>query len=138
MADEIGSTRDSLLKFLKYLNQAGLVLRVDKEGEELKYLTKPDRLLLNNSNLITSISSGYTPRGSILETFLINQLQYDHKVQLSDNGNILIDGQYQFEMAWAVKSGRKSNRQSDAYSVCDGLDYQTGTRIPLWMFGFLY
>ena len=75
MAEEMGSPRDSLLKFLKYLQHAGLVRRVDKQGEELKYLTKPDRLLLNNSNLIAAISSGYTPRETVLETFLINQLQ---------------------------------------------------------------
>ena len=138
IAKEASTTRDSLLKFFKFLHQAGLINMIAGEGEKINFHSKPDRLYLNNSNLVEAISPGYCRKEDILETFLLNQLQYAHLVQLSDDGGFLVDGKYRFQLSWQRKTSTRVGRPTDDYTIVEGLEYQTGTKIPLWMFGFLY
>ncbi len=138
LAAESGTTRDSLLKFLKYMHQADLISWITRVGEDLNYLNKPELMCLNNSNLVAAVSPGNPGREAMLETFLISQMQIGHRVNLTKEGNLLIDDKYSFSLSWKQKGNRRVGLKNDGYTLCDGLDYQTGTRIPLWMLGFLY
>lgn len=135
LADEIGTTRDSLLKFLKYLHRAGIIGWLTKGHEDVNYFNKPDRLLMNNSCLIAALSPDLPSRDSLLETFLHNQLRLAHQVNLTSSGSYMIDLEYEFEMGWG-RNKRKS--KSQAYMVSADAESASGNLIPLWMFGFLY
>jgi len=133
LAVECGTTRDSLLKFLSYLHQGGLISWLTRAGEKINYMNKPGRLLLNNSNLLDAVMPGISLPEDFYETFLVNQLHYDHSIEIKKPGKFLIDGEYTFELQWQGNA-----LPGDGYTICEGLEYQAGTRIPLWMFGFLY
>ncbi len=100
--------------------------------------TKPRRLYMNNSNLVSSISQNQDNRIELNETFLVNQLSIKHRTDISGDGTLIVDGEYNFRMEWLKGASRKSIPNSDYYSINEGIDFQSGTRIPLWMFGFLY
>lgn len=138
LADEIGTTRDSLLKFLKYLHKAGMIGWLTKGHEDVNYLNKPDRLLMNNSCLIAALSPDLPSRESLLETFLHNQLRLVHQVNLTTKGSYLMDLEYEFEMEWMEGGSNKGKSKSRAYVVSTDAESASGNVIPLWMFGFLH
>jgi len=138
LADEVGTTRDSLLKFLKYLHKAGMIGWLTKGHEDVNYLNKPDRLLMNNSCLIAALSPDLPSRESLLETFLQNQLRLAHQVNLTSRGSYLMDLEYEFEMEWMVGGSNKVKSKSRAYMVSPDAESASGNVIPLWMFGFLH
>ncbi len=134
LAELTGTTRDSLLKFISFLIDAGLVISI--VGKDAS--TKPRRLYMNNSNLVNSINQNQDNTGKLHETFLINQLSLKHRIDISGDGTLIVDGEYNFRMEWLKGASRKSIPNNDYYSINEGIDFQSGTRIPLWMFGFLY
>ncbi|MEA1981453.1 MAG: AAA family ATPase [candidate division Zixibacteria bacterium] len=138
LADEVGTTRDSLLKFLKYLHRAGMIGWLTKGHEDVNYFNKPDRLLMSNSCLIAALSPDLPSRESLLETFLHNQLRLAHQVNLTSRGSYLMDLEYEFEMEWMTGGSNKGKSKSQAYVVSPEAESASGNVIPLWMFGFLY
>lgn len=138
LAIETGTTRDSLLKFLKYLHQAGMIGWLTKGHEDVNYYNKPDRLLMNNSCLIAALSPDLPSRDCLLETFLHNQLRIAHQINMTNRGSYLIDLEYEFEMEWMVEGSNKGKSKSQAYMVSADAESATGNVLPLWMFGFLY
>jgi hypothetical protein len=136
LAREIGTTRDSLLRFINYSESAGLLKKV-YHPDNGRPQGKPRMLYLNNSNFIYALSLGPVPVANLYETFLVNQLSYSHEVSVFDEATIVIDGEFRFHLAW--KNNKTERRKSDAdYSIEPNLESQDGTNIPIWMFGFLY
>ncbi len=138
LADSCGTTRDSLLKFLTYLFEARIIISVKNCKDGASYSTKPNRLFLNNSNLIQAICLTPQLSPAVYETFLMNQLQYNHKVHSTNEGVLIVDDEYPFDLEWRTISSKKYISYGESYSINEGIDSQIGTRIPLWMFGFLY
>ena len=93
---------------------------------------------MNNSNLINAIRQNQDKTDILYETFLINQLSNKHQTDVSGDGTLVVDGEYHFTMEWIKGTSRKSIANTEYYSINEGIDFQSGTRIPLWMFGFLY
>jgi hypothetical protein len=55
-----------------------------------------------------------------------------------NEGVLIVDDEYFFDLAWRKISTRKNISYGESYIINEGIDSQIGTRIPLWMFGFLY
>lgn len=136
MALACQTTRDSLLKFLKYLHKAGLVGWVTREGEDVNFLNKPDCLCLNDSNLLVALALQAPDQRAVYETFLVHQLKLKHQVHQSGNTSYLVDFDYRFELSWNQAEGNLSANNS--YLIVDQAERKAGNRIPLWMLGFLY
>lgn len=66
---DVGDER-TLKAYIKYLEDAGIILTVSKSGRGLRELEKPEKIYLNNPNLIYAISS-HTPVniGNLREPF---------------------------------------------------------------------
>ncbi|MGM9750084.1 MAG: hypothetical protein ACI3ZH_03605 [Candidatus Cryptobacteroides sp.] len=47
-------------------------------------------------------------------------------------------GKYLFEVGGAGKSFEQIKDEPDSFLAVDGTEVGTGSRIPLWLFGFLY
>jgi len=138
LARQIGTTRDSLLKYLFYLEKSEIVNWLTRDTFGINYLNKPDKLYLQNSNLMFALSRQKPNTGSIRETFFLNQLKVKHKANYTEKGDFLIDDKYYFEIGGAGKSSRQIQEISDSYLVVDHIEYPYKNRIPLWLFGFLY
>jgi hypothetical protein len=76
--------------------------------------------------------------GSLRETFFMNQLEYEHNVEYTDEGDFLVDGRYVFEIGGKSKNDLQICGIANAYVAADNLEYGHSNVIPLWMFGLLY
>lgn len=136
MADWAGTTRDSLLKFLKYLHKAGLIAWVTSGNGDINYLNKPARLFLGHPNLMFATAGKDPDRAIVLESFLHHQLRLEHQVNLISGGRYLVDLEFEFIMGWTGKP--LGSYDKNQYELVDGLEKKIGARVPLWMMGFLY
>ena len=60
-------------------------------------MAKPDKIYLNNNNLMYALQPGLVNPGTIRETFFQNQLSVKHKVDLPQKGDFIVDDNYIFE-----------------------------------------
>ena len=138
LAAQIGTTRDSLLKYLSLLHNAHIITWLSSSTSGLNFLNKPDKLYLQNPNIAFALSDN-TNTGTIRETFLLSQLLVEHKVNYPKiSGDFLVNNQLLFEVGGKNKSKKQIQGIKDAYIVADDIEVGYGNRIPLWLFGFMY
>ncbi len=135
---DVGDER-TLKTYLKYLEDAGIILTVSKSGRGLRELEKPEKIYLNNPNLSHAIA-GQSPaeKGNIRETFFINMTHTLHKVTAHEQGGFFLDGKYAFEIGGKNKGTAQIRKVKNAFLAVDNIEIGVGNRIPLWLFGFLY
>lgn len=139
LAERIGINRQTLLTYLHYLEEASLTRGLYKDAQGISALQKPDKLFLENTNLMYLLCGADTDRGNARETFLANQLGFEHRIEFPETGDFLVDGAYVIEVGGKNKTARqlKSAREA-AYIAADDIEHGDGNKIPLWLFGFLY
>jgi uncharacterized protein len=135
---DIGDER-TLKTYLKYLEDAGVILTVSKNGRGLRSLGKPEKIYLNNPNLIQAlVGSSQTNRGTIRETFFLNMIQNLYEVSLPARGDFRVGEKYTFEVGGRKKTFEQIKDLPDSYLAVDDLEVGIRNRIPIWLFGFLY
>lgn len=129
--------RNTLLKLLDILDQAKLIKLLKSGTKGISYLQKPEKIYLENTNLIHLFAQNKPNIGSLRETFFFNQLNYEHQVATSRFGDFMVDDQYTFEIGGPSKGLKQIKGIPLSYLA---LDIKAGTNksIPLWLFGFLY
>jgi predicted AAA+ superfamily ATPase len=138
LAKQIGTTRDSLLKYLYLLHKAHIVRWISKEAWGINFMNKPDKLYLDNTNIAYALNYDTVNIGSIRETFFVNQISVNHKLIYSKNGDFLVDDKFTFEVGGKNKTAKQIQGIDNAYLVQDDIEFGSKGRIPLWMFGFIY
>ena len=138
LSERIGITRNSLLVYLDALHDSRLTMSLQKEGSGISRLQKPDKLFLENPNLMYALASNQADKGNLRETFFANQLRYHHKVNISKESDFLIDHRFTFEIGGKGKGKQQIAGLENAYVAADDIEYGMGNKIPLWLFGFLY
>jgi uncharacterized protein len=133
-----GVTRDTLIKYLSYLEKAQLILLLRNNTSGISRMAKPDKIYLNNANLLYALSPTSVNPGTIRETFFYNQVSAIHKVALPKSADFIVDNKYTFEIGEKNKAKKQIAGIKNAYIVSDNIEYGFKNRIPLWMFGFLY
>lgn len=137
----IGIERLTTLKYMKYLEEAGLIRRLYTELDSVSDLQKPDKVLLDNSNLIYALSGRDPEIGTVRETFFCNQLSSaGHRVEYGGlkTGDFRLDGGPVVEVGGADKTLRQVRKEEDGYVAADDIESPVFRKIPLWAFGFLY
>jgi predicted AAA+ superfamily ATPase len=133
LSSDIDTSRATVMNYIKYLKDARLVNLLYPENEE--FPKKPEKVYLQNPNLLYATRMINVDRQALMETFFYNQIHKDYKVNASDkNGHFLIDGRCHFSV------GQKINGKfnPDMYYAIDGVETGELKVIPLWLFGFLY
>jgi predicted AAA+ superfamily ATPase len=138
LSNKIGVTRNTLVEYLRHLNDVNLLNSVNKNSFGVSLLQKPDKIFLENSNLSYALGNGIADVGNVRETFFLNQLNNDHKVTYPEKGDFLIDETYLFEVGGKNKTNKQLKNSENSYLAIDDLEISIGTKIPLWLFGFLY
>lgn len=138
LAERIGIERNTLLKYLHFLEKAAIVRFLDSEGKGISILQKPDKIYLENTNISYALAPGNVDIGNLRETFFFNQTSKNHLVQYTDQGDFRIDGQYVFEVGGRNKTAGQIKGIANAWLAVDQIETGIGNRIPLWLFGFLY
>lgn len=135
---ELETDRIQGLKILQALERAGLMGLVSDESATLKNLSRPDKIYLNNTNLMFALSRD-VEIGCVRETFFLNQLRaarYD--VTYPKTGDFMVEGKFLFEVGGPGKTFEQIKDIPDSFVANDGVETTRGNKIPLWLFGFLY
>ena len=132
-------SRNSLLQYLQYLADARLINLLYSDVNSVKRLQKPDKIYLDNPNLLYALSSSQVNEGTLREVFFVNQLSVNHTVEYSKTAaDFTIDHQYTIEVGGHSKDGRQIASVADSFIAAADEEYVLGNKIPLWLFGFLY
>lgn len=138
LSEKVGLSRNMLVKSIKILERAGLVNELYKDISGIGVLTKPEKLYLNNSNLMYALAQENTKTGNVRETFFLNQFKGLHKINLSETADFLIDKTLTFEVGGKSKSKKQIAQTKDAFIAKDNIEIGFGNIIPIWLFGFMY
>jgi len=134
----IGVSRQTLIGYLQFLHRARLLNLIYSDEGSVKRLQKPDKIYLENPNLMEVLSLSSVNRGTLCETFLVSQLLHAHRVEYAPLGDFLVDGRYTIEVGGSNKDGKQIANIADAYIASDNIESAYGNKIPLWAFGCLY
>lgn len=138
LAAKIGISRQTLLIYLKYLEDAKLINQLYKKSRGLSVLEKPEKILMENTNLIELFKGENVNTGSRRETFVLNQLLHSHKVDFSEESDFFVDSKYTFEVGGKNKKRKQIQEIPDSYIIADDIEFGTDRRIPIWLLGFMY
>jgi predicted AAA+ superfamily ATPase len=138
LSEKTGVNRNTLVQYLYYLEESGITKNLTKDSFGISKLQKPNKVYLENTNFAFTIAPENTNVGNLRETFFLNQLSYQHKVNYTEKTDFIVDDTYFFEIGGAQKNRSQIQTLSHAFIVSDGIEYGTAHRIPLWLFGFLY
>ena len=136
-----GISRLSTLKYLTHLDEARLIRRLFTDLKNVTDLQKPDKMYLDNTNLLYTLSQEMPETGTVRETFFANQLaSAGHVVEYAGfkKGDFRIDGDIVVEVGGQDKGIGQIEGQPNAYVAADGIESAIFRKIPLWAFGFLY
>ena len=134
-----GMSRTTLIAYLQYLQRAKLINLLYSGDVSLKKMQRPDKIYMENSNLMQALSLNGVNEGTKREAFFVNQLTYQHRIEYATSqADFLVDGKYTFEVGGKSKDGKQIAQVSNSYIAADGIEHPFGNKIPLWCFGFLY
>lgn len=134
----IGLSRMSTLAYLQYLHRAALIRLLYSDDLSVKKLQKPDKILLENSNLLQVLSLEKPNLGTMRETFFCNQLGYKHQIEYTRQGDFLIDHKLTLEIGGKSKDGKQVAQTENSYIAADDMEFPVGNKLPLWLFGLMY
>lgn len=137
----IGIQRPTTLKYMKNLEEAKLIRRLFTDLDSTSDLQKPDKILLDNPNLIYTLSSVPPEIGTVRECYFCSQLAgAGHKVEYGGlkSGDFRIDSSQVIEVGGPDKGFSQVKGEEEGYVAADGIESAVFRKVPLWAFGFLY
>ncbi|MFW6249384.1 MAG: hypothetical protein ACOC4J_06410, partial [Bacteroidota bacterium] len=138
LSQQVEVSRETLLKYLYLLSEADIFMLLNPDTYGISKMNKPDKIYLENPNLVNLLSPGIANPGTIRETFFYNQLKESHTIKHAVNGDFIVDNKFTFEIGGKNKTKKQIQQVNDAYIAVDNIEYGAGNRIPVWLFGFLY
>ena len=138
LAEKTNIHRNSLNNYLHYLEQAKLISLLQPAGKSTAVLQKPEKIYLNNTNLLFALAEQQVDKGNLRETFFLSQLNAVSKIAMPKQGDFFVDNKYTFEVGGKEKSIKQIASIKNAWVVKDDLEFPVGNELPLWMFGLLY
>lgn len=132
LAQEIDTSRATVMNYIKYLSDARLINLIYPPGEA--FPKKPARVMMHNSNLMYAIYPNHMEQTDVFETAFQNALWAYHDVRAGDRySTFLVDGS-----RFRVVTSPPRHLLPDVIYAIPGIEQGRGQVIPLWLFGFLY
>lgn len=138
LSEKIGVSRNGLLQAIKILGRASLITELYKDNKGIGVLTKPEKIYLNNTNLMYALAQENTNIGNLRETFFLNQFMGLHTIHLSEVSDFIINQKYTFEIGGKNKTKKQIAGIPNTYIAKDAIEIGFANQIPVWLFGFMY
>jgi predicted AAA+ superfamily ATPase len=136
LATDIETSRATVMNYIKYLADARLINMIYPVGQT--FPKKPSKLMLHNSNLMYAIYPIQVELQDAMETFFVNSLWKDHKVNQGSRDNYyMVDGKIKFRICDA-QTPNKIRYAPDTIYARYNTEIGKDNQIPLWLLGFLY
>ena len=146
LATAVEVSRPTLLEYIHYLELGSLTSSVNQKARGYGVISRPDKLFMYNTNLMRAISQNID-KGTQRETFFVNQIKsslynqallIDENILLSSQGDFKISNRYTVEIGGKNKSFEQIKNIENSFVLSDDIEMGFGSKIPLWLFGFLY
>lgn len=146
LAEATDISRPRLYEYLEKLQDACLLNLVRSQGRGYEILTRPEKILLENSNLMYAMTDEVNT-GALRELFFVNQVKNasnvhpertGNTVEISGRGDFIIGGQYTFEIGGKGKGFKQLRGVENGYVASDDIELGFKNKLPLWIFGFMY
>lgn len=138
LSERVGLHRNTFTQYLHYLEKARIINMLGRGGRSISTLQKPDKIYLENTNLAYALAENKPEIGNIRETFFLNQVKPVAPVGLAPKGDFLVNGEWTFEVGGQKKGHRQISNVPHAFIAADDIERGAFSKIPLWLFGFLY
>lgn len=139
LATQSGLKRDTIINYLSYLDKAKLIRLLYSDLKNIKRMQKPDKIYIDNTNLLNAWATTPIQIGTIRETFVANQLSVNHVVEFrKTNGDFLVDSKYTFEVGGDDKDFQQIANVADSFILADDMETAIGKKLPIWVVGFDY
>ncbi len=136
LAHDIETSRATVMNYIKYLADARLINLIYPVGQD--FPKKPSKVMMHNSNLMYAIYPIKVEKQDVMETFFVNSLWKDHRVnQGGKDGYYIVDGNKRFRICNAENSSKLRMTPETIYARYN-TEVGKGNQIPLWLLGFLY
>lgn len=136
LANKIETSRATVMNYVKYLTDARLLNMIYPVGQD--FPKKPAKIMLHNSNLLYAIYPIHVEKQNAMETFFVNSLWKDHKVNQGSRDSLyIVDERLKFRVCDAEASGKARNSPDTIYARYN-TEIGKDNQIPLWLLGFLY
>lgn len=134
---QLATNNELGLRMLYALDRAHILSLLTSKAKNYKYLYKPDKIFLGNTNLM-HILCPTVDKGNERETFFFSQVRVGHDVKYPMQGDFLINDRWLLEVGGKSKSFEQIADLPNSFLAVDDTEVGHGNRIPLWMFGLLY
>lgn len=138
LSERIGVNRNTLLAYIKHLEEAGIITSLYGSSIGIGALQKPEKIYLENTCFNYALSSKEPEIGTLRETFFISHLKEKHNLSYTDKGDFIIDNGNVFEVGGKSKSMQQVSGIKRAWIAADDIEIGIDKKIPLWLFGFIY
>jgi predicted AAA+ superfamily ATPase len=136
LADEIQTSRATVMNYIKYLADARLINIIYPVGQD--FPKKPSKVMLHNASLMYAIYPIQINEQDLMETFFVNSLWKDHIVNHGNKEHFYVaDGDKKFRICDAQKE-HKVRYNTDTIYARYNTEVGKDNKIPLWLLGFLY
>ena len=134
---QLATNNELGLRMLYALDKAHILDLLTSKTKNYKYLYKPDKIFLGNTNLMHALCPR-VDKGNERESFFLSQLKVTNQVKCPKQGDFFVNDHYLFEVGGKGKSFEQIADIEDSYLAVDDTEIGHGNRIPLWMFGLIY
>jgi uncharacterized protein len=138
ISQRTGISVNTLKNYLQYLANAKIILLLYPPQKGINSLNKPEKVYLQNPNLIYNLGGNAQNIGNLRETFFMMNIIEKHLTETADSADFLVDGKYTFEIGGKNKGQKQIKNITNSYIVKDDIMIGNDNIIPLWLFGFLY
>jgi predicted AAA+ superfamily ATPase len=138
LANDVETSRATIMNYLRYLKNARLIRLLNSKDSYKDSSKKPNKVYLDNTNLLYAISPDNIDEANLRETFFYNQLAPGRLITSTDRGHFMINDQFSFEISSSPNVPESKFRTEDYFVAADMIEQGEGNKIPLWLFGFLY
>jgi predicted AAA+ superfamily ATPase len=149
LSRSLGIAKVSTYHFLDCLVHGRLLQTVMGAGRGVKSTRKPEKLYLENTNLMAAITAPHRVEpsiGTVRETFFCNALRARHSLKSLGDVDFLVDDRVAVEVGGPGKGDHqlraerldaKMHAKAHRVLAVDGIEAGSGQRIPLHLFGLL-
>ena len=138
LSERTGISRNTLKLYFYYLSEAKIIYSLYPHNKGVTLLTKPEKVYLYHPNLMSAIARENENKGTLRETFFLNQVGNVYPVNYPIKGDFFVSGKYTFEIGGKNKNFNQISNMKDSYLALDDIETGFKNEIPLWLFGFLY
>jgi predicted AAA+ superfamily ATPase len=138
LSERIGVNRNTLITYLKHLEEAGIINAIYSSTQGVGVLQKPEKIYLQNTCFNFALSENEPEIGTLRESFFFCMAEPKHKVSYTEKGDFMLEKKFVFEIGGKNKTAKQISGVSNSFIVADELETGYDRKIPLWLFGFLY